>query len=61
MTAEVSEYKGHQILSLSTGGGKPFSFGVKKAQSILEHLEDIKAFVADNEGGGTVPQEKTPF
>ena len=28
---------------------KPFQFGVSKAKLILEHIEDIKAFVAEHE------------
>ena len=51
MVAEVGEYKGKQILKLSRkiDDKWPFSFGVSKAKLILEHIEDIKKFVADND------------
>ena len=46
--AEESEFKGNPVLSLqlkkdSRYGG--ITFGVKKAQLILEHIKDIEAFV----------------
>lgn len=47
---EISEYKGHKILSLKRDvtARFPFSFGVSKAKLILEHIEEIKLFVAQN-------------
>lgn len=46
-TAEVSEYKGKPIISLPLGesGKFWFSFGVGKARAIIEHLDEIRAFV----------------
>ncbi len=62
MKAEITEYKGHNILVLPMGEkGKPFCFGIKKAQTILEYLDDVKAFVAQNEGGTVPPAKKPPF
>jgi hypothetical protein len=40
-----SEYKGKPTLCLNPDEKFPFSFGLGKAQLILEHLEDIEAFV----------------
>jgi hypothetical protein len=48
MPAGESEYKGNPMLVLTQGPEDrfPFQFGLKKAKLILEHLDDIKAFVA---------------
>ena len=52
--AEVSEgeYKGNPMLVIRANPEDkfPFQFGIKKAKLILEHIEDIKKFVA-NHGG----------
>ena len=54
MTSKIGEYKGHKIISLSEDGAElsekypPFSFGVKKAELILKHIEEIKKFVEEN-------------
>lgn len=50
-TATVGEYKGNAIISLPVAGSTkyPFTFGLNKAKAILEFLDDIKKFVADNE------------
>jgi hypothetical protein len=47
MTSEIKEFKGNKIIALSNGDDDkfPFSFGLKKAQLILDHIEDIKNFV----------------
>lgn len=44
------EYRGIPMLIIrATPQDKfPFQFGVKKARMILEHLEAIKQFVAEN-------------
>ena len=48
--AEKSEFKGNPVLSIfeidEKGEKKafPFSFGKKKAQAIIKHLEDIRTF-----------------
>jgi hypothetical protein len=49
MIVERSEYKGRPILVLkrSEDDKFPFSFGLAKAQMILENLNEIKKFVAD--------------
>ncbi|MBK7106552.1 MAG: hypothetical protein IPH62_14840 [Ignavibacteriae bacterium] len=51
LTATVGEYKGNAIISLPVAGSTkyPFTFGLNKAKAILEFLDDIKKFVADNE------------
>lgn len=51
MAAERSEYKGRPVLILkeSDDDKYPFSFGLKKARLILDHLEEIQNFVAEQE------------
>lgn len=45
--AEESEFKGNPMLVLKNTEEDryPFSFGLKKARLILEHIEDVKKFV----------------
>ncbi len=45
---EHSEYKGNPMLVITTGKNDkyPFQFGLKKAEMILQHIGDIRAFVA---------------
>jgi hypothetical protein len=49
---ERSEFKGKPMLVIkrSADDQYPFSFGMAKAKLILENLDAIKAFVAENEG-----------
>ncbi len=49
---ERSEFKGRPMLVIkkSEDDKYPFSFGLAKAKLILENLEEIKKFVAENEG-----------
>ena len=49
--ASESEYKGNPMFVIkNTEDDKfPFSFGVKKAKLILEHVESIKKFVEKND------------
>lgn len=42
---EVSEFKGHSVLSLPNGGGYAFSFGLGKAKLIVDNWDKIEAFV----------------
>ena len=51
LPATVSEYKGNAIISLPVAGSTkyPFTFGLNKAKAIMEYIDDIKKFVADNE------------
>ncbi|MFC1637558.1 hypothetical protein ACFL1W_00910 [Candidatus Margulisiibacteriota bacterium] len=51
MIAERSEFKGRPMLVLKRGEEEkfPFSFGLTKARMILDHIEDIKKFVAEND------------
>ena len=53
MTAKIGEFKGHKTMILVDEGSEasekyPFSFGLKKAKLILEHIEEIKKFVEEN-------------
>lgn len=47
---ERTEYKGKPVLILRRDENDkyPFSFGLNKARLILENIEDIKKFVAEN-------------
>ena len=49
MVATRETYKSHDIIKLGKAEGTrfPFSFGVAKAELILEHIEEIRSFVAD--------------
>jgi hypothetical protein len=51
MVVEFSEFKGNKIIVLKKTADDtyPFSFGVNKAKLILEHIDDIKTFVKENE------------
>lgn len=50
MVVSYSEFKGNPLIELkrSEEDEYPFRFGVKKAQLIIEHLEEIKQFVEQN-------------
>ena len=56
---EEAEYKGNALIVLkNTEEDKyPFSFGLKKAKLVIEHIEDIKKFVTKME---KLQQEKQP-
>lgn len=47
MKAIIGSYKGHPTITLARDEQDkyPFSFGLAKARLILEHWEEIKAFV----------------
>jgi hypothetical protein len=45
--AEVGTYKGQPTISLDADSKWPFTFGLRKAQLILEHIDAIEAFVED--------------
>lgn len=54
---KYTEYKSHPIMEIITWTGNDgktsgISFGVKKAQAILEHIEEIEEFVAEHTEGG---------
>ncbi len=48
---ERSEFKGKPMLVLKRDQEDkyPFSFGLSKAKLVLENIEEIKKFVAENE------------
>ena len=50
MIVEKSEFKGKPVLVLKRDEEDkfPFSFGISKAKLIIEGIEDIKKFVAEN-------------
>lgn len=51
MIIERSEFKGNPMLVLKRNEDDkfPFSFGLNKAKMILESIDDIKKFVAEND------------
>ena len=50
MAVEFDEYNGNPVIILKRDENDvyPFRFGVRKAQIILDHIEDIKKFVNKN-------------
>ena len=50
MSVEFDEYNGNPVIILKRdkNDNYPFRFGVRKAQIILDHVEDIKKFVNEN-------------
>ena len=50
MSVEMDEYNGNPVIILKRDKNDtyPFRFGVRKAQLILDHIEDIKKFVKEN-------------
>ncbi|MFC1675130.1 hypothetical protein ACFL1K_04540 [Candidatus Omnitrophota bacterium] len=48
---ERSEFKGRPVLVIKRDGEDkyPFAFGLTKARMIVENIEEIKKFVAENE------------
>lgn len=51
---ERSEFKGKPVIIIRRDENDkyPFTFGMSKAKLILENLEEIKKFVADNDKEG---------
>ena len=51
MLVERSEYKGNKtiVFKKDSEDKYPFSFGLAKAKVIVEHIEDIKKFVEEND------------
>lgn len=46
---ELSEYKGHDILSIVEGKYNRMSAGFAKWKDVLNHIDEIKAFVEKQE------------
>lgn len=44
---KIGEYKGHPTITLMLANGNEFSFGIAKAQAILQHIESIRQFVGE--------------
>ena len=51
MLFERSEYKGKPVLVIKRNEEEkfPFSFGLAKAKMILDSIEEIRKFVAEND------------
>ena len=46
MVSQVGEFKGHPTITLmERPGARGFTFGIRKAILILQHMEDIQNFV----------------
>lgn len=55
MKTTVTEFKGKPVFGITQDDGRiVVSFGVKKAEAILTHIEEIKKFVAKCKAEGTV-------
>jgi len=50
MPVEVEDYNGNPVMVLKRdeNDAYPFRFGLRKAQLIIENIEEIKKFVKDN-------------
>jgi len=61
MIATRTEYNGRPTLTLKRFEDEkyPFSFGVEKAQRILESLDEIKKFVNDHSSPDNAAPKKT--
>ena len=59
---EESEYKGNPVIVLKNNEDDryPFTFGLKKAKLVLEHIEDIKKFVEKNDKEQPPPPDPPP-
>jgi len=57
MIVERGEYKGNKtiVFKKDLDDKYPFSFGLAKAKIIVEHIEDIKKFVEENDDSGKKP------
>jgi hypothetical protein len=50
MPAEIEDYNGNPVITLKRdkNDSYPFKFGLRKAQLILDNIEEIKKFVKDH-------------
>jgi len=50
MPIEFDEYRGNKMIVLKRDKNDtyPFRFGLRKAQLIIEHIDDIKKFIKEN-------------
>lgn len=50
MPAEIEDYNGNPVIALKRNENDiyPFRFGLKKAQLILDHIDEIKKFVKEH-------------
>lgn len=55
-TIRISDYQGQPVLTLRADTRYPFSFGLKKAEVILENLAEIRAFV-ESQGDTFLPEK----
>lgn len=42
---KTGEYKGYPVITLPNGSRHGFTFGMRKAEAIMKHVEEIKQFV----------------
>jgi len=50
MSIQIEEYNGNPVIVIrrSENDLYPFRFGLKKAQLIIDHIDDIKKFVKEH-------------
>ena len=58
--AEESEYKGNPVLILKNNEDDryPFTFGLKKAKLVVEHIKDVEKFVEKHDKEQPPPPEE---
>lgn len=56
---EVSNFKGHEILAIKSGNYNRMSAGVSKWKEVLNHLDEIKAFVDKHDVKEAVDKKET--
>lgn len=51
MVFEIGEFKGNKLIILkkTPDDSYPFSFGLNKAKLIIQHYDEIKQFVEENQ------------
>lgn len=56
------EYKGRAMMVISNGPTDrfPFKFGLKKAKLMVEHIEDVKKWIAEQEAAQAAMQADSP-
>jgi len=51
MVVEITEFKGSPVISLKRNEEDKYglTFGIRKAKLVIEHIDDIKKFISENE------------
>jgi hypothetical protein len=49
LTTVVGEFKGNKTITINNGDRRVITFGITKAKAIIESIDAIKEFVANND------------